>query len=276
MFERFTERARLAVVLADEEARALKHDHLGSEHILLGLLREPEGLAAQALAAFDVSIEEVRAQVVRIVGRGDKGTAGHIPLTPRAKKALELALREALLLGHNYIGTEHILLGLVHDTDGVAARILLDLDVDAEKIRTEVLRLLQPTPSASRSPESVKARPYSSPLTREVRQAIDSLRRAKERAIEAGDFERGTEMRSREKLLAQPARALEQAWSEFCELDEAETGGVLRVLILDGDWTESSLEARLEAVVAEGWELVSVVERHSGPTAFFKRSSPAD
>jgi ATP-dependent Clp protease ATP-binding subunit ClpC len=142
LFERFTERARQVVVLAQDEARALKHNYIGTEHILLGLLREEEGLAARVLESLDITVEEVRAQVARIVGQGDEVTTGQIPFTPRAKKVLELALREALSLGHNYIGTEHILLGLVRENEGVAARILMDFDADAEKIRNEIIRML--------------------------------------------------------------------------------------------------------------------------------------
>src|SRR5437764_11503972 len=142
MFERFTERARQVIVLAQDETRTLKHNYIGTEHILLGLLREEEGLAARVLDTLDITVEEVRAQVARIVGQGDEVTSGQIPFTPRAKKVLELALREALSLGHNYIGTEHILLGLVRANEGVAARILLDFDADSEKIRNEVIRML--------------------------------------------------------------------------------------------------------------------------------------
>src|SRR6476646_5365611 len=142
MFERFTERARQVVVLAQDEARTLKHNYIGTEHILLGLLREEEGLAARVLDSLDITVEEVRAQVARIVGQGDEVTTGQIPFTPRAKKVLELALREALSLGHNYIGTEHILLGLVRENEGVAARILLDFDADADTIRNEIIRML--------------------------------------------------------------------------------------------------------------------------------------
>ncbi|HEY8082159.1 MAG TPA: ATP-dependent Clp protease ATP-binding subunit [Solirubrobacterales bacterium] len=142
MFERFTERARQVVVLAQEEARTLKHNYIGTEHILLGLLREEEGLAARVLESLDITTERVRSQVVRIVGSGEEVTSGQIPFTPRAKKVLELALREALSLGHNYIGTEHILLGLVRENEGVAARILLDFDADSDKIRNEVIRML--------------------------------------------------------------------------------------------------------------------------------------
>jgi ATP-dependent Clp protease ATP-binding subunit ClpC len=143
VFERFTERAKQVVVLAQDEARALKHNYIGTEHILLGLLREEEGLAARVLESLDITVEEVREQVKRLVGQGDEEiVTGQIPFTPRAKKVLELALREALSLGHNYIGTEHVLLGVVRENQGVAARILLDFDADAETIRTEIIRML--------------------------------------------------------------------------------------------------------------------------------------
>ena len=142
MFERFTERARQVVVLAQDEARALRHNYIGTEHILLGLLREEEGLAARVLESLDITVEEVRAQVARIVGKGDAVASGQIPFTPRAKKVLELSLREALSFGHNYVGTEHILLGLVRENEGVAARVLLDFDADDEKIRDEIVRMI--------------------------------------------------------------------------------------------------------------------------------------
>jgi ATP-dependent Clp protease ATP-binding subunit ClpC len=142
VFERFTERARQVVVLAQDESRTLGHDYIGTEHILLGLLREQEGLAARVLESLDLTIEEVRAQVVSIVGLGDTAATGQIPFTPHAKEALEFSLREALSLGHDWIGTEHVLLGLVRATDGVAARILLDFGADADTIRNEVIRMM--------------------------------------------------------------------------------------------------------------------------------------
>ena len=142
MFERFTERARQVVVLAQDESRALGHDYIGTEHILLGLLREQEGLAARVLESLDLTVEEVRAQVVSIVGQGEAAATGQIPFTPHAKEALEFSLREALALGHEWIGTEHVLLGLVRATDGVAARILLDFGADADTIRNEVIRMM--------------------------------------------------------------------------------------------------------------------------------------
>jgi ATP-dependent Clp protease ATP-binding subunit ClpC len=142
MFERFTERARKVVVLAQEEARHFNHNYIGTEHLLLGLLREDEGVAARALASLNVTLDEVREQVESIVGYGEEGTGAQAPFTPRSKKVLELALREALQLGHNYIGTEHILLGLVRESEGVAARVLSNLDIDPDKVRREVVRML--------------------------------------------------------------------------------------------------------------------------------------
>jgi ATP-dependent Clp protease ATP-binding subunit ClpC len=154
MFERFTERARRVVVLAQDEARTLKHTYIGAEHILLGLLREEEGVAAHVLASLDVTIEEVRAQVARIVRPGDEEPTGQMPFAPRARKVLELALREALSLGHDYIATEHILLGLVRENEGVATRILDDFDADAETIRNAVIsRLSAP---ARRTPDRIR------------------------------------------------------------------------------------------------------------------------
>ncbi|MCH8130207.1 MAG: ATP-dependent Clp protease ATP-binding subunit [Acidobacteria bacterium] len=142
MFERFTDRARRVVVLAQEEARLLNHNYIGTEHILLGLIHEGEGVAARALESMSISLESVRFQVVEIIGQGSEAPSGHIPFTPRAKKVLELSLREALQLGHNYIGTEHILLGLIREGEGVAAQVLQQLGADLPKVRQTVIQLL--------------------------------------------------------------------------------------------------------------------------------------
>jgi ATP-dependent Clp protease ATP-binding subunit ClpC len=142
MFERFTDRARRVVVLAQEEARMLNHNYIGTEHILLGLIHEGEGVAAKALESMTISLDGVREQVTEIIGRGQSAPAGHIPFTPRAKKVLELSLREALQLGHNYIGTEHILLGLIREGDGVAAQVLQKLGADLNRVRQQVISLL--------------------------------------------------------------------------------------------------------------------------------------
>jgi len=142
MFERFTDRARRVVVLAQEEARMLNHNYIGTEHILLGLIHEGEGVAAKALESLGISLDAVRQQVEEIIGQGQQAPSGHIPFTPRAKKVLELSLREALQLGHNYIGTEHILLGLIREGDGVAAQVLVKLGADLNRVRQQVIQLL--------------------------------------------------------------------------------------------------------------------------------------
>jgi ATP-dependent Clp protease ATP-binding subunit ClpC len=142
MFERFTDRARRVVVLAQEEARMLNHNYIGTEHILLGLIHEGEGVAAKGLESLGISLEAVRAQVEEIIGQGQQAPSGHIPFTPRAKKVLELSLREALQLGHNYIGTEHILLGLIREGEGVAAQVLVKLGADLNRVRQQVIQLL--------------------------------------------------------------------------------------------------------------------------------------
>ncbi|HVK20814.1 MAG TPA: ATP-dependent Clp protease ATP-binding subunit [Actinokineospora sp.] len=142
MFERFTDRARRVVVLAQEEARMLNHNYIGTEHILLGLIHEGEGVAAKALESLGIALEGVRQQVEEIIGQGQHAPSGHIPFTPRAKKVLELSLREALQLGHNYIGTEHILLGLIREGEGVAAQVLVKLGADLNRVRQQVLQLL--------------------------------------------------------------------------------------------------------------------------------------
>jgi ATP-dependent Clp protease ATP-binding subunit ClpC len=160
MFERFTDRARRVVVLAQEEARMLNHNYIGTEHILLGLIHEGEGVAAKALESLGISLEAVRQQVEEIIGQGQQAPSGHIPFTPRAKKVLELSLREALQLGHNYIGTEHILLGLIREGDGVAAQVLVKLGADLNRVRQQVIQLLhgyqgkEPASATSGSTES--------------------------------------------------------------------------------------------------------------------------
>jgi Clp amino terminal domain, pathogenicity island component len=142
MFERFTDRARRVVVLAQEEAGGLKHNYIGTEHLLLGLIRERDGVAAAALESLGISLEAVRTEVEEIIGQGQSPPTAHIPFTPRAKKVLELSLREALQLGHNYIGTEHILLGLVREGEGVAAQVLVKLGADLSRVRQQVIQVL--------------------------------------------------------------------------------------------------------------------------------------
>jgi ATP-dependent Clp protease ATP-binding subunit ClpC len=157
MFERFTDRARRVVVLAQEEARMLNHNYIGTEHILLGLIHEGEGVAGKALVSLGISLEAVRQQVEEIIGQGQQAPSGHIPFTPRAKKVLELSLREALQLSHNYIGTEHILLGLIREGEGVAAQVLVKLGADLNRVRQQVIQLLHGY--QGREPASAGAEP---------------------------------------------------------------------------------------------------------------------
>ena len=158
MFERFTDRARRVAVLAQEEARMLRHDYIGTEHILLGLIREGEGVAARALESLGISLEAVRQQVGGITGQGEQAPSGHIPFTPRAKNVLELSLREALQFGHNYIGTEHILLGLIREGEGVAAQVLVKLGADPGRVRQQVIQLLKGSQGKCRAPRA-RSRP---------------------------------------------------------------------------------------------------------------------
>ena len=211
VFERFTERARQVVVLAQDEARHLKHGYIGTEHILLGLLREEEGIAARVLERLHVDEVEVRAQVRQIIGEGDEVPTGQIPFTPRAKKVLELSLREALSMSHSYIGTEHILLGLVSENQGVATQVLLDLGADAETVRNEVLRTL----GGAGTVEVVEPEPVeltSPPLSREVVEELARLAGEKERLIEQQAFEDAARARDLERRLRIPAAALVRAW----------------------------------------------------------------
>ena len=142
MFERFTDRARRVVVLAQEEARMLKHNYVGTEHLLLGLIHEGQGVGAKALESLGIGLDMVRHEVEEVVGEGQEAPSGHIPFTPRAKTVLELSLREALELNHDYIGTEHILLGLIREGDGVAAQVLVMLGADQNRVRQQVIQLL--------------------------------------------------------------------------------------------------------------------------------------
>ncbi len=154
MFERFTDRARRVVVLAQEEARRLNHNYIGTEHLLLGLVREGEGVAAKALESLDISLADARAQVEEIIGHGGQAPAEHIPFTPRAKKVLELSLRAALQLRHDHIGTEHILLGLVRESEGVAAQVLVNLGAELSRVRQQVIQLLSYAGAKERQPGS--------------------------------------------------------------------------------------------------------------------------
>ena len=223
MFERFTDRARRVVVLAQEEARLLNHNYIGTEHLLLGLIHEGEGIAAEALQSLGISLEAVRAQVEEIIGQGQSAPTGHIPFTPRAKKVFELSLREALQLGHNYIGTEHLLLGLIREGEGVAAQVLVKLGADLARVRQQVVQLLSSYARGEAPAEQAGARARLVRMTvpEELRQAeveLAQVRRAKEAAIEAEDFEQAAALRDQERELLRRVAERERAWMAGVDL----------------------------------------------------------
>jgi ATP-dependent Clp protease ATP-binding subunit ClpA len=175
MFERFTERARRVVVLAQEEARELDHNYIGTEHLLLGILRDGEGVAARALDELGISRLAVREKVVTMIGRGGSTPSGHIPFTPRAKKALELSLREALQLSHNHIGTEHILLGLIREGEGVAAQVLIELGADLNRVRAKVLELVPASPAETMQAAGPARTAVSGPAMARIIRRLDDI-----------------------------------------------------------------------------------------------------
>src|SRR6266511_3028538 len=209
LFQRFTDRARRAVHLAQEEARLLRHNYVGTEHLLLGLLYEGEGIAAQALGSLGVSLQAVRGQVEQLIGRGPTTPTGHIPFTPRAKKVLELSLREALALGHNYIGTEHLLLGLVREGEGVAAQVLGRFDADHARLREQVLRLVTDDCQEPGAPTRLVRVSVPADLV-EAAERLAEVRRQKEAAFDTGDLDRAAALRDQEKRLLADKLRLER------------------------------------------------------------------
>ena len=242
MFERFTNQSRRVVVLAQEEARMLNHNYIGTEHLLLGLLREGKGSAARALNEMGVTLDASRDQVVAIIGRGQAEPSGHIPFTPRAKKSLELSLRESLQLGHGYIGTGHLLLGLIHQGDNVAVKMLGELGADLKDLRARVTRELQEQPEEGRdAPAAERERQRAVRLSADVRGVLDTIgdrlsaieqhlgitqpvpaalrrlderiaqvRRDKEAAVEVQDFGQAAALRDTEKQLIAERSRVEQ------------------------------------------------------------------
>jgi ATP-dependent Clp protease ATP-binding subunit ClpC len=241
MFERFTDRSRRVVVLAGEEARMLDHDYIGTEHILLGLIREGDGYAARTLESLGISLDAVRQQVEGIVGRGQEAPSGHIHFTPRAKKALELSLRESLQLGHHDIGTEHILLGLIREDDGVAAQVLVTLGADLNRVRQQVIQLLHGYPGldvgsagsqpGDRAPAGLPDDAFAwfdaldrrltalerwvgmQPDLDHLDQAIAQVRRDKEAAVDRQDSQAATTLRGKEKQLLADRADREKEWA---------------------------------------------------------------
>ncbi len=247
MFERFTDRARQVVVVAQEESARLSHNYIGTEHILLGILGAGPSVAVSALESLGISQAAVRQQVEDIVGRSPQQPSGHIPFTPRAKKALELSFREAIHLGHNYIGTEHILLGLIREGDGVGAQVLTRLGADLRRTRQQVIALLpggesrepaeyvrpgpgpgarqeprpQPEPGPQPEPEQL-LEPGPGPLPephrlRQLDREISQIRAAKEAAIDTQDFERAVTLRNQERELLVQRDAEQRQWLAAAE-----------------------------------------------------------
>jgi Clp amino terminal domain, pathogenicity island component/UvrB/uvrC motif len=234
MFERFTDRARRVVVLAQDEARLLNHNYIGTEHILLGLVHEGEGVAAKALEALGISLEAVREQVEEIIGQGQEAASGHIPFTPRAKKVLELALREALQLGHNYIGTEHILLGLIREGEGVAAQVLVRLGADLTRVRQQVIHELhgyQGKETAGlvnrgtllgvesrldgmeKRLAAIERRVGTRADTTELDEQIKKIRAERLSAADAQEYEQAASLRDSEKQLLAARDARQEEWA---------------------------------------------------------------
>jgi ATP-dependent Clp protease ATP-binding subunit ClpC len=261
MFERLTDPAWRVLDLAQEEARMLNHNYIGTEHLLLGLIHEGEGVAAQALESLGISLQAVRQQVQEIIGQGERAERGRIPFTPRAKKVLELARREALQLGHHYIGTEHILLGLIREGEGVAAQVLVGLGADLNRVRQQVIRLLhgcqekdeaaservarqRPLGGRQRGllPEilgrvesidsqlsAIGQRLGAGPETGDLDQQIGQARRGKEAAAGEEDFESAVALRDRERQLRADKAARQQEWAT-AHLDLASLAGELHRL----------------------------------------------
>jgi ATP-dependent Clp protease ATP-binding subunit ClpA len=245
MFERFTDRARRVVVLAQEEARMLNHNYIGTEHILLGLIHQGEGVAARALESLGISLEAVRQQVEEIIGQGQQAPSGHIQFTPRVKKVLELSRREAKELGHNYIGTEHILLGLIREGEGVAAQVLVKLGADLSGVRRQVIevltgyqaeagvarlarasaragreertllpRLLDRVTALESRLSAVEDRVGTGPDVRELDEQINQARREREAAADEQDYENAAVLRERERQLADEKASRQAEWAD--------------------------------------------------------------
>jgi hypothetical protein len=238
MFQRFTDRARRVIVLAQDEARLLNHNYIGTEHILLGLVHEGEGVAAKALESLGISLAVVQQQVEEIIGQGQEEPSGHIPFTPRAKKVLELSLREAQQLGHNYIGTEHILLGLIREGDGVAAQVLVQHGADLNRVRQQVthllfghqaeeavaarsaereLRLLPGVQARMREVEqrlaAIEQRVGTGPDTSDLDEQIEVVRTGIEAAVEALEHALAASLRDRQRELLAGKAARQEQWA---------------------------------------------------------------
>jgi ATP-dependent Clp protease ATP-binding subunit ClpC len=250
MFRRFSPRAREVIISAQQEARALHHNYIGTEHILLGLVRDREGVAGRALHVLGISPETVREQVLDIIGEGKQEPAGHIPFTPRAKRVLELAVREAVQLGHLYVGTEHILLGLVREGDGVGWHVLSRLGVTVPKVRDQVLELAGQDRQAA-------SHVIAPPGIRDYDARIELARQAKNAAIDAKDFDRAAAARESEKELLVEQDRLIARWS--AGVDVATLGREL-------DWLRDEVNRLQGLLLQNGIEPEQPLRRPEDPT----------
>jgi hypothetical protein len=235
MLERFTDQARRAVVLAEEEARTLDHNWIGTEHLLLGLIREGDGVAARALESLGISLQPVRQQVEEMIGRGQQVPSEQIPFTPRSKKVLELSLRESLQLGQDHVGTEHILLGLIREGDGVAAQVLVRLGADLNRVRQQVIELVSDLrPQSGRRPPrevvpviwmqvrldvvegrlaAVEQRVGIGPDTSDLDEQVNRIRGERHAAATTQEYEQAASLREREKELLASKTARQEQWA---------------------------------------------------------------
>ncbi len=250
MFRRFSPRAREVIISAQQEARALHHNYIGTEHVLLGLLRDREGVAGRALQVLGISPETVREQILDIIGEGHQEPAGHIPFTPRTKKVLELAVREAVQLGHLYVGTEHILLGLVREGDGVGWHVLSRLGVTVPKVRDQVLELASQDRRAA-------GHVIAPPGIRDYDTRIELARQAKDTAVDARDFDGAAAARESEKELVAGRDRLIAQWS--AGVDVATLGREL-------DWLRDEVNRLQGLLLQNGIEPEQPLRRPEDPT----------
>jgi ATP-dependent Clp protease ATP-binding subunit ClpC len=276
VFERFNEQARQVVVLAQDEARALRHNYIGTEHLLLALLREEEGFAARVLESFEIDLEDVRAMVARIVGQGDEVTTGQIPFTPRGKKVLELSLQEALSLGQRYIGTEHILLGLIRENNGVGARVLAELGADPQAVRNEVPGRLS-GPGREALPPDAESGRFEGAYPVDLSVLSVALEEAKRRLIEDHRFEEAAALRERQRELQRLSRTIDS--------DLRRLGATTSQLPSDSirrEYDVKTLEGNSDAWASQvadwrqdGWEILAVVSERDKRLAILERRSQA-
>jgi ATP-dependent Clp protease ATP-binding subunit ClpA len=271
MFERFTERAREVVVLAQDESRLLKHNYIGTEHLLLGLVRMDEGIASRVLMSLGVGLGEARALVISVVGTGEEVAFGQIPFTPEAKECFDFALREALALGHNYIGTEHLLLGLLRGKDeGPAPRVLREFDLEAETIRNAVIETLA---TGMRDTPVKQARHSERPIRLE--HVLAALHETKEALIEANEFEEAARVRNQQRRLEEAIRETQELLLQYKPAHApsaiGEGAGRWQYTIVTLDGPSAAWPQQLAELRREGWELLTIIDEGKDRRALLER-----